>query len=333
MIDVLNISTVAPLAKSSSSLSSSRASQKEADGGSTVNGDNNQGYAEAAESVESKEADGKSLPDSDKDLPVSELDELLADSAEKVLNDDMEELDIFQGDSIDSLPSIPVDLQSASNPKVESMENENLIAKKIDGVSRTPQTSAKGELDFNTTKLDTTLSSAGAKEQSLTDTRDMHSFDKRPISTDLKTVTQNRPEVSVPGKVSETGWSEGVAQRVMMLINQRNSMARIHVNPPELGPVEVRLNVNHDQASVQFLSHSSQVRDALEQSIPRLRDMLETAGLELADSHVGEQSHSESDDSHSGSTSSEGDSADEGANEQGVRVSSVVSEGLLDAYA
>ena len=98
-----------------------------------------------------------------------------------------------------------------------------------------------------------------------------------------------KPELVVPNRVGSEGWSEAMAGRINLLVNQRISAARIHINPPELGPIEVRVNVNNDQASVQFTSQSAQVRDALEQSIPRLRDMLESAGFSLADSDVNDQ--------------------------------------------
>ncbi len=108
------------------------------------------------------------------------------------------------------------------------------------------------------------------------------------------------------------------------MVNQKISAARIHINPPELGPIEVRVNVNHDQASVQFTSQSAQVRDALEQSIPRLRDMLENAGFSLADSDVNDQSSG--DGRHS--------DGEEVAESEEVRTESLKREslGLVDQY-
>lgn len=113
-----------------------------------------------------------------------------------------------------------------------------------------------------------------------------------------------RTELVVPNRVGSEGWSEAMAGRISLLVNQRISSARIHINPPELGPIEVRVNLNNDQASVQFTSQSAQVRDALEQSIPRLRDMLESAGFSLADSDVNDQGGGER-ESQSGSDGQE----------------------------
>lgn len=109
------------------------------------------------------------------------------------------------------------------------------------------------------------------------------------------TTATTRTELVVPNRVGSEGWSEAMAGRISLLVNQRISAARIHINPPELGPIEVRVNLNNDQASVQFTSQSAQVRDALEQSIPRLRDMLESAGFSLADSDVNDQGGRERD--------------------------------------
>ena len=97
-------------------------------------------------------------------------------------------------------------------------------------------------------------------------------------------------ELALPTRLGEPGWQEGLSGRVSMMVNQRIGVATIRMNPPELGPIEVKVNLNHDQASVQFVSHAAQVRDALEQSIPRLREMLEQSGFTLVDSQVSDQS-------------------------------------------
>jgi len=114
--------------------------------------------------------------------------------------------------------------------------------------------------------------------------------------TETKLMSQSRTEIQLPVRIDSPNWGESIAGRISLLINQRLSSARIHINPPELGPIEVRLNINSDQASVQFVSHSAQVRDALEQSIPRLREMLESAGFSLADSFVGDEGQHGSDE-------------------------------------
>ncbi|MDQ2819199.1 MAG: flagellar hook-length control protein FliK [Pseudomonadota bacterium] len=62
--------------------------------------------------------------------------------------------------------------------------------------------------------------------------------------------------------------------------------ATLTLNPPDLGPVQVVLNVNNDQATVAFSSATPEVREALENAMPRLREMLSDAGVTLGDASV-----------------------------------------------
>jgi hypothetical protein len=94
-------------------------------------------------------------------------------------------------------------------------------------------------------------------------------------------------------RVGESGWGETMVNRITMLVGQRISSAQVHLNPPELGPVEVKVSLNQDQASVLFVSHSAQVREALSQSIPRLAEMLGQMGIDLTESDVSDQSFSQ----------------------------------------
>lgn len=91
-------------------------------------------------------------------------------------------------------------------------------------------------------------------------------------------------------------WNSAVAQKVAQMAAQNLNFAEIQLDPPELGPLQVRVNMNHDQASVVFSSHSAQVRDALEQGQQRLRELFESEGLNLVDVDVGDQQQQQSDD-------------------------------------
>lgn len=92
--------------------------------------------------------------------------------------------------------------------------------------------------------------------------------------------------VSVP--VGNNGWSEAIADKVMWFSSNKITSAEIHLNPPDLGPLQVRVNTQSDQASVVFTSHHAAVRDALDQALPRLRDMMGSQGVQL-DVSVGGQ--------------------------------------------
>jgi flagellar hook-length control protein FliK len=75
-------------------------------------------------------------------------------------------------------------------------------------------------------------------------------------------------------------------EKIRWMVNARNSMAEIRLDPPELGSMQVRVNVAGDAASVSFIVQSQQAKDALADAMPKLRDMLQEQGIELGDAQV-----------------------------------------------
>ena len=57
--------------------------------------------------------------------------------------------------------------------------------------------------------------------------------------------------------------------------------ADLQLNPPELGPLEVRISMVDDEARITFTASHPQVREALEMALPKLRDMLGSSGVQL----------------------------------------------------
>ena len=97
-----------------------------------------------------------------------------------------------------------------------------------------------------------------------------------------------RLEVATP--VQSPNWSGEVGQRVVWMARNNVQEAQLSINPPQLGPIEITLSLNDDQASARFVSPYAEVRDLLEQALPKLREMLAGAGVQLGQSEVGAQS-------------------------------------------
>jgi flagellar hook-length control protein FliK len=86
-------------------------------------------------------------------------------------------------------------------------------------------------------------------------------------------------------------WGEQLGERVVVLAQgEKNSSAQIDINPAQLGPIRVKIDMNGDQVSVQFSSASSEVRQVLEDALPRLREQLANSGIQLGQANVGSQS-------------------------------------------
>jgi flagellar hook-length control protein FliK len=62
--------------------------------------------------------------------------------------------------------------------------------------------------------------------------------------------------------------------------------ASLTLNPPDLGPLQVVLNISNSTANATFVAAQPEVRQALEAAMPRLRDMLGDAGIQLGQATV-----------------------------------------------
>ncbi|WP_076410931.1 flagellar hook-length control protein FliK [Shewanella sp. UCD-KL12] len=84
-------------------------------------------------------------------------------------------------------------------------------------------------------------------------------------------------------------FSPVMKQQLVTMVSQGIQHAEIRLDPPELGQVRVRIQVQGDQTQVQFQVAQHQTRDIVEQALPRLKDMLAEQGMQLTDSHVSQQ--------------------------------------------
>ena len=98
-------------------------------------------------------------------------------------------------------------------------------------------------------------------------------------------------EVSAP--VSSPDFAESLSQQVVWMADKDAQVAELHLNPPELGPVEVRLTLSGDEASARFVSPHAEVRAAIESSLVRLRESLAQAGIALGEAFVSAESFRE----------------------------------------
>jgi flagellar hook-length control protein FliK len=85
-------------------------------------------------------------------------------------------------------------------------------------------------------------------------------------------------------------WAGALSDKVTWLVGQRVQVADIQITPPQLGPVEVRISIQNDQASIAFVSGHAVVRDALQAALPRLGELFAQSGLSLGQTSVGAES-------------------------------------------
>ncbi len=101
------------------------------------------------------------------------------------------------------------------------------------------------------------------------------------------------PAFKVSAGVDSAEFGQGVANHVGIMMDGNLSSAKLQVNPPALGPIEVRIALQAGHAQVWFTSHSAITRDALESSAPKLREMLGAQGFAEVSVDISQRSFQE----------------------------------------
>ncbi|MCG9737569.1 flagellar hook-length control protein FliK [Shewanella insulae] len=95
---------------------------------------------------------------------------------------------------------------------------------------------------------------------------------------------QGEPVVQMQEMIQK--FSPVMRQQLVAMVSQGIQQAEIRLDPPELGHMMVRVQVQGEQTQVQFHVTQTQTRDLVEQAIPRLRELLAEQGMQLTDSNV-----------------------------------------------
>ena len=99
----------------------------------------------------------------------------------------------------------------------------------------------------------------------------------------------DRPAFLLPTPPGSPQFAEQLGERIVWMAGQKLDRAQIRLNPAHLGPISVDVSVGDDGASVTFTAHHAATRDALEQALPRLRELFGESGLQLAGADVSGQ--------------------------------------------
>ena len=92
------------------------------------------------------------------------------------------------------------------------------------------------------------------------------------------------PQLATP--VQDPAWGDQLGDRLLMMAADKLQFAEIRLSPAELGPLRIRVSIDDGAASVTFHAQHAITRDALEQAMPRLRELLADNGLTLAEGRI-----------------------------------------------
>ncbi|MGP9147575.1 flagellar hook-length control protein FliK [Vibrio parahaemolyticus] len=110
------------------------------------------------------------------------------------------------------------------------------------------------------------------------------------VAAQQQTRAEAAQQAQLPLQLTKELANEQVAEKVQMMMSKNLKNLDIRLDPPELGRMQIRMTMNNDLANVHFTVTNPQARDIIEQTLPRLREMLAQQGMQLADSSVQQQS-------------------------------------------
>lgn len=117
---------------------------------------------------------------------------------------------------------------------------------------------------------------------------------------------------SIDTPVGQADWGDKLVGKLSWLTARNMSVAEIHLTPADLGPMEVKVRVQNEQANITVHSANPIVREQLEQQSHRLRDMLGEQGLNLARFDVSDSPQQRSGEQSSGEEQGGGESGNSG---------------------
>ncbi len=135
-------------------------------------------------------------------------------------------------------------------------------------------------------------------------------------------------------------WGSALGERISFMINQHLNSAEIRMDPPQLGKLDIQIQVKDDAATIVIHTQHSQTRDLVDAASVRLREYLQEAGYQSVDVDV----------SHRESSSGQGEFADRTGKddavahdqsseldltvaESGTAATIMVSDGRIDYFA
>ncbi|WP_235557222.1 flagellar hook-length control protein FliK [Methyloglobulus morosus] len=98
-------------------------------------------------------------------------------------------------------------------------------------------------------------------------------------------------QAAIARPISHPNWGKDLGEQIVWMNNKDLSAAEIRLNPEHLGPISIRIDVNKDQqASIMFTAQHLEVKEAIEASIPKLREMLVNQQLNLVNVNISQNS-------------------------------------------
>lgn len=139
-------------------------------------------------------------------------------------------------------------------------------------------------------ELATRLAAAAVKPESTAQTQETQQTQQQiPLNvissaTTVNAINSNSLEVAPT--VGSPNWDTALGEKVVWIVGAQTQNAELHLNPPSLGPLEIRVSMSDGQANLSFMTQHAAVREAIEAASPKLREMMGDSGINMGSMSV-----------------------------------------------
>jgi flagellar hook-length control protein FliK len=154
------------------------------------------------------------------------------------------------------------------------------------------------------------------------------------VATDTAQIQKNNVQLQQETiSIFKKDFADAVKDKVMIMINQKLQQFDITLDPPEFGNMQIRVNLQGEQAAVNFIVQNQQAKEALEQNMHKLKEMLAEQGVDVGGANVEQQDQQKSNEDDA--STKEGNNSSRLANqeEDEHNVEHVLSAKLFDSSA
>ena len=199
-----------------------------------------------------------------------------------------------------ALAALPLPFQNVRQDKAPLAGQAEKPADKARNTQKTDPTLSSDKADIQAAR--TTAASATAFSGQLAAARQTEALKTREFVTELMSNPAMRPVSQAPLEalpaqnaiesprlaptVGTTAWNQALGEKIVWMAAGAQQSATLTLNPPNMGPLQIVLNVSNEQATASFFSAQPEVRQALEAAFPRLREMMNEAGIQLGQATV-----------------------------------------------
>lgn len=106
------------------------------------------------------------------------------------------------------------------------------------------------------------------------------------IAQEIGQVAKDRISDKLTPYVGSSAWNQALGQKITLMVGEAQQTATLSLNPPDLGPLQIVLNISKESADATFIAAQPEVRQALEAALPKLREMMNEAGIQLGQTNV-----------------------------------------------